>query len=309
MMYGPSSSPGSTGDSVDFSRPFIPEQFTPLYHTGAWAGLTTEQRRRYNQLYALYFNEQIIFFETSLSESVLLPLASSGVPAPLAAALRQFVEEERRHTRMFRALNRACAPALYELSDFYFIRVPAGYARLLHWVARRVRYFPMILWLMLLQEERSLFYSRTILRCRHELEPAFVDVHRAHMKDEVGHVGWDEELLDELWEACGPALRRLNAELFRWMVGEFFNTPKRGGLRVVSHFAREFRELTPRATTLRAAVLDLARSPEYHRSLYSREMVPRTFARFDRFPEFSSLGRTLYGYQRAHDQAAPHRHH
>ena len=37
-------------------------------------------------------------------------------------------------------------------------------------------------------------------------------------------------------------LRRLNAELFRWMVGEFFNTPKRGGLRVVSHLVREVPE-------------------------------------------------------------------
>jgi hypothetical protein len=293
--------------AVDFGRQFIPEQFTPLYHTGAYASLTAEQRRRYNQLYALYFNEQIIFFETALSESVLLPLASSGVRTPLAAALREFMEEEQRHTRMFRALNRATAPALYVFSDFHFIQVPPRYARMLAWVARRVRYFPMIIWLMLLQEERSIFYSRTIVQRRDELEPTFVNVHRAHLKDEVGHVGWDEELLDELWEACSPVLRRINAELFRWMVGEFFNTPKRGGLRVVSHFAREFPELTPRLPELRAAVLDLARSPAYHRSLYSREMVPRTFARFDRFPEFCSLSRTLYGYERECGQPQAHR--
>jgi hypothetical protein len=308
-MRGSSPSPAPTAHAVDFGRPFIPEPFTPLYHTRAYADLTDDERRRYNQLYALYFNEQIIFFETSLSESVLLPLAASGVRAPLAAALCEFVEEERRHTRMFRALNATCAPALYARGDFHFIRVPAGYAKVLDWVARRVRYFPMILWLMLLQEERSLFYSRHIVRGRDELEPHFVDAHRTHLRDEVDHVGWDEELLDELWESCGPALRRINAELFRWMVGEFFNTPKRGGLRVVAQLVREFPALAPRLAGLRTAVLDLARSPAYHRSLYSREMVPRTFARFDRFPEFASLNRTLYGYDRSRDANQTQRRH
>jgi hypothetical protein len=290
---------------IDGSRLFIPEQFTPLYHTGVYAGLDPDQRRRYNQFYALYFNEQIIFFETSLAESVLLPLAESGIAPALASGLREFLDEEQRHTRMFRELNRACAPQWYAARDFYFIRVPAGYRRMLGWVARRVRYFPMILWLMLLQEERSLFYSRAIVRDRDEFEPNFVAVHRAHLQDEVGHVGWDEELLDELWERCRPVIRRMNAELFRWMLGEFFNTPKRGGLRVVTQLAQEFPALAPRGAELCRAVLDLGRSPTYHQSLYSRAIVPRTFARFDRFPEFSSLSRTLYGYQREHAAPAP----
>src|SRR6267378_2262372 len=107
------SPPAQSMVAVDFSKLFLPEPFTPLYHTASYAGLTTEQRRRYNQLYALYFNEQIIFFETSLSESVLLPLARSGLPERLVQALGEFMEDERRHTRMFRALNRACSPELY----------------------------------------------------------------------------------------------------------------------------------------------------------------------------------------------------
>jgi hypothetical protein len=292
--------PATTSDAVDFSKRFIPEQFTPLFHTPAYHDLTVEQRRRYNQLYATYFTEQIIFFETSLSESVLLKLADSPLTGPLAAAMRQFLEEERRHTLMFRALNRACAPDLYRDRDFYFIRVPPVYARVFDWVARRVEFFPMMLWLMLLQEERSLFYSRAILRHGGDLERHFVDVHRIHLADEAGHVRWDEDLLDRIWTACPPLLRRFNAELFRWMVGEFFNTPRRGGLRVVSHFASEFPELTPRLPELRQQLFALSRSPEYHRSLYSRQIVPRTFARFDKCPEFFLLGRTLYGYDRRH---------
>jgi len=284
--------------AVDFSKLFLPEQFTPLFHTSAYANLSAEQRRRYNQLYALYFNEQIIFFETSLSESVLLPLVDSRLPEGLTVGLREFMEEEQRHTRMFRALNEACAPDLYAGHPFYFIRVPPSQSSVLDWVARRPRVFPMVVWLMLLQEERSMFYSRTILRLKGELEPQFVSVHRAHLADEADHVRWDEDLLDQLWDRCHPVLRRINAEFFRWMVGEFFNTPKRGGLHVVSRLIVEFPELAPRLPQLRTQVRQLAHSKTYHQSLYSREMVPRTFARFDKYAEFSLLGRTLYGYER-----------
>ena len=287
-----------TPAAIDFDRFFLPEAFTPLYHTPAYAGLTLQQQRRYNQLYALYFNEQIIFFETSLAESVLLPLARSRLPPTLARALATFVEEESRHTRMFRALNHRCAPDLYAHHDFHFIRLSSVHRRSLDWVARRTRRFPLVLWLMLLQEERSMFYARTILRERERLESHFVEVHRVHLADEADHVRWDEELLDHIWNACPPLQRRVNAELFRWLVGEFFNTPKRGGLRVVLQLAAEFTDLGPRLPELRQQVLDLAQSPAYHRSLYSRDIVPRTFARFDRHAEFSRLGRTLYGYDR-----------
>jgi hypothetical protein len=284
--------------AIDFDRFFLPEAFTPLYHAPVYADLTPQQQRRYNQLYALYFNEQITFFETSLADSVLLPLAQSGLPHSLARALATFVEEESRHTCMFRALNRRCAPDLYARDDFHFIRLSSVHRRTLDWIARRTRRFPLVLWLMLLQEERSMFYARTILRDREQLEPHFVDVHRVHLADEADHVRWDEELLDHIWGACPRLQRHLNAELFRWMVGEFFNTPKRGGLRVIDRLVDEFADLRPRRSELRRQVLDLARSPAYHRSLYSRDIVPRTFARFDRHAEFSRLGRTLYGYDR-----------
>ena len=287
-----------TPAAIDFDRLFLPEAFTPLYHTPSYAQLTPLQQRRYNQLYALYFNEQIIFFETSLAESVLLPLAQSGLPESLAQALATFVEEESRHTRMFRALNRRCAPDLYAQGDFHFIRLSPVHKRTLDWVVRRTRRFPLVLWLMLLQEERSMFYARTILRERERIETHFVDVHRVHLADEADHVRWDEDLLDHIWSGCSPLQRRINAELFRWLVGEFFNTPKRGGIQVLDRLAVEFDELATCLPELRRQVLDLARSPAYHRSLYSRDIVPRTFARFDRHAEFLRLGRTLHGYDR-----------
>ena len=56
---------------VDSGRLFIPEELTPLFHTPSYGELTAAQRLRYNQLHALYFNEQIMFFERALCCRIL----------------------------------------------------------------------------------------------------------------------------------------------------------------------------------------------------------------------------------------------
>jgi hypothetical protein len=280
---------------VDPGKLFLPEEFTPLFHTPAYGGLTPEQRRRYNQLHALYFNEQILYFETALGHPILEALRRQPWPDRLAEGLRQFQEEERRHSAMFRRLNRRCAPQLYAGRDHFFVQVPKAWMAVSSWAVAHPLLFPMFLWLMLVQEERSLFYSRGILRHRETLEPHFVQAHRLHLADEVGHVAWDEELLDALWQRAHPVLRKVNAKLFAWMLDEFFSTPKRAQLRVVEELVREFPELGERLPEMRRQVLALSTDDDYRASLYSRAIVPRTFARFDEAPEFRAL--EICGYR------------
>ncbi len=280
---------------VDLGKLFLPEAFTPLFHTSAYAALTPEQRRRYNQLHALYFNEQILYFETALGTRILEALRRHPWPAGQAEGLRRFQEEERQHSAMFRRLNQRCAPDLYGGRDFYFVRVPRLWTVTSNWAVAHPRVFPLFLWLMLIQEERSLYYSQGILRHRDSLEPHFVQAHRLHLADEVGHVRWDEELLDALWQRSHPLLRETNARIFAWMMGELFSTPKRAQLRVVDELAREFPELREGLPEMRRQVLALAADDGYRASLYSREIVPRTFARFDATPELRGL--KLCGYQ------------
>jgi hypothetical protein len=282
--------------AVDHRKRFIPEEFTPLYYTPSYRVLTEEQRLRYNQLQALYFNEQIIFFETAIGTRVLEALLREPLPPQLKKGLRQFLEEEQQHTEMFRKLNQQCAPHFYGAGYFYFIQPPRAWMAALSWATQRTRLFPMFLWLMLLQEERSLFYSRRVIAQRQEFETHFVKTHRTHLADEVGHVRWDEKLIEELWERANPFLRKVNAELFGWMLGEFFNGPKRAQLRVVHELTREFPELAGLETDMQRQLLALSEDGDYQSSLYSREIVPRAFARFDAWPEFRSL--VLSGYHR-----------
>jgi hypothetical protein len=279
--------------SVDFGKLFIPAELTPLFHTDSYQDLTQPQRLRYNQIHALYFNEQILYFETALGRPILAALLREPWPDRLAEGLRQFQAEEMLHTEMFRRLNRSCAPQLYEGEGLFFVRVPAFWTAISRWAVDHPVSLPLFLWLMLLQEERSLYYSKAWLR-NPSLDPVFVETHRRHLADEARHVHWDEELLDALWKRTHPFLRTLNAKLFAWMLEEFFGAPKRAQLRVLEELVREFPELHGSLPEMRRQLLALTRDEAYRKTLYSREIVPRTFARFDESPEFRAL--SLCGY-------------
>lgn len=295
MAAGEFSLPGK----VDTTRPFVPATFTPLFYTPLYAELTAEQRLRYNQLHGGYCNEQIMFFEKFIAENVLSGLLRVEAAAPLWPQLRLFLEEERRHARMFRDLNRLCLPRLYAGREFHFVEISFGLKLLLRAVTPRPWFFPLFVWLMLAQEERAVFLGREVLRLKEELDPNFVAVQRAHLADEIGHVRWDQEILAVTWNARKTLFRRVHAALLRAVLREFVITPKRANLRVVAELAREFPELAPRLPEMRRALLALGHSLEWNLSLFSRSIVPRTFALFDRWPEFSTLSRVLRGYEPA----------
>lgn len=282
---------------IDFTKRFIPEVLTPLYHTPSYAQLTPGQQLRYNQLHATYFNEQTIFFESAMAKPLLREVIKHCVPKDLAVGLRVFLAEEEQHSQMFRALNRACFPERYAESDRYFIRLPAWAAACLGCWVRYPRLFPFFLWVLLIQEERALFCANQFLAGADALESNFVAAQQRHLADESGHIQWDEQLLDWIWPRIIDWHKQLNAKLFAWIMGEYFTTPKRSGLSVVAELVREFVELKSVWPQLRDQTLRLSEHREFNLLSYSRRVTPRSFARFDRWPAFSSLGGALVGYE------------
>jgi len=282
--------------TVDFSRWFMPEELTALYHTPIYGSLTEPQRRRYNQLHALYFNEQTMFFEKALARNVLGYFLTRPLSEELKSGLRQFEAEEEEHSEMFRSLNQKCAPETYSERDFHFIQVPRAAAGMLHFISRRPTWFPLLLWLMHLQEERSLSSGRVFLKFADSLEPHFVAAQRKHLADEIGHVRWDQELLDCVWPKTGVLLRRFNSRLLGWMIEEYFSTPKRSAVRVVAALVGEFAELQPHYPEFCRALRRLGSDPNYRRSFYCTSNVPNTIRMFDAWPELRSLSKVMPGY-------------
>ena len=227
--------------TIDLTRRFIPEHLTPLFNCSIYAQLTDSQRLRYNQLHGCYLNEQTIFFESAMAQHILRSFVQASLPDALRAGINTFIDEEAGHSRMFRQLNRRCISARYEKSDFFFVRMSPLASLILRAWAGQARAFPFFLWILLIQEERALFYAKEFLTDE-TVEPEFVAAQRRHLADEVGHVGWDEELLDWAWPRLGRTSRGINARLFQWMMAEYFTTPKRSGLRVLAELVRQFPE-------------------------------------------------------------------
>ncbi len=287
---------------IDFSRPFVPTCLTALAQVPSWCLLDDVHKLRYSQLYALYLNEQTVFFEELLAVNVLPALYQrpDRVGEKLAADLRQFEIEERRHSRWFRELNHQVDPGRFSLEEGSYGFIPVG-----HWTraltaafARRPFMFPCWIWLMLIQEERSIAVARECLRDEHQVEPTFVALHRKHMADEVDHVRWDLQLVERVWLPLPSWQRLLQARLFGAMMREFFTAPKRGGPAVLQALIDEFPELVSVAPQLQGELAELAFSKDYHATLYSREMTPRCFAWFDELSEFRDIESSLLAYQR-----------
>jgi len=197
---------------------------------------------------------------------------------------------------MFRELNRRCLPGVYANGDFHFINVPILPSLFLQQWVKQSRWFPFFSWILLIQEERALFYAKEFLKEADGLEPQFVSLQKRHLADEIGHLQWDEELLDWIWPRTGKTWRAVNARLFAWMMGEYFTTPKRSGLRVVLDLVKEFPGLQPLWPELRIQMLRLSQNHEFNLLSYSRNVTPKAFARFDRWPEFHPLSRVFPGY-------------
>ena len=239
-----------------------------------------------------------MFFEKTLARNVLGYFLAQPLPGELKAGLQQFLAEEEQHTAMFLRLNRQCAPEIYAQQDFYFIQVPPVAAKTLDAISRRPHWFPFLLWLMHLQEERAMYFGRTFLKSADSLEPHFVAVQRKHLADETGHVQWDEALLELAWLKAGSLLRQFNVRIFTWMVKEYFTTPKRAALRIIAALVEEFPELRPQYSEFCSQLRALGNNPAFRRSLYCTENVPMTFKKFDVWPEFNSLAKVMPGYIR-----------
>ncbi len=292
----------SPRQGIDFSLPFFPPEMTALAFTSSWSRLDPAQQIRYTQIYALYLNEQTAFFEELLANTVLPALYQKPevIGESLAENLRRFESEERTHSRWFREMNRRVDPQRFSMESGAYVFIPVGgrIRDIARWMASQPFRFPFWIWLMLLQEERSISLARACIDAADRLEPSFVELHRKHMADEVDHVRWDLELIERIWMPMPLWKRKLHARLFGGLMAEFFTVPKRSARVVLGALIDEFPDLAATACDFRREIGELRHSQAYHESLYSRAINPRCFALFDALPEFRDMGRFLPGYQR-----------
>ena len=301
------SSGGCAGDAasaLDRSKLFTCWSLAPLSFTPVFAQLTPPQQRRYNQLVALMQNEIICFFEQEFADRVLPAMlerrggggCDSGLPRDFADCLRQFAEDERQHTQMFRRLNRLAEPRWYADGDYHILRIPRPFRAALRQITTRPGTFPMVFWVMLLMEERSLMIGRRYAAAdaAQTLEPHFAATYRAHLEDEIRHVHLDWHLLERFYQSRPAWVRKLNARLLEAFVVGLFLKPRRANVRLIDLLIAEFPELAAMRPALVAAVRGLHENPAYRDMMYSEESTPIARSLLETFPELHRLRDRLY---------------
>jgi para-aminobenzoate N-oxygenase AurF len=282
---------------IDSSRWFFCETLTPLAYTRIYHELDESHRRRYNQLTGMLSNELILRLETGVL-SVALRALESCPDADLREAVARFAADERRHAETWRRLNRLTAPEWYAASDTVLCRVPPVIEGLSRLIAHRPAAWPVIFWMQLSQEERSIEISRRCLRVPADrMEPRYAAAYREHLRDEVRHVAIDGRLLERFYMTRSRALKRLTAALFRSVIASAFIAPGPSTFRIVRTLASEYPDLQPLLPRIIAELRGLDANDDYHRMMYSRETTPLTFAWFDRCEEFHGMARVLRAYE------------
>jgi len=278
---------------LERDRPFIPEQFTQLYHTPLYATLTEAQRLAYNQLCGLSANEHFMLFETGFTNRVISRLVRHPQvlrEPDLAQCLQLMLQEELRHSAMFRQLNQHCMPELYRQQPYYFTRM-SRLEKLLLWCLTHIPgQLIFLLWLVLIIEEHSNHISRSALATRQQgslgaLEPNFARVHRAHLKDEARHVHIDARLLELLIDKASRGSRKTNAVMLKSLLFEIM-TPKRAGLAVVRTLVSQRPELAARSMQLLQALRSLQIDPGFALTLAQSDNRPLSDFLQQTYPEF-----------------------
>lgn len=290
---------------VDFAKPFIPEEFTQLYYTSFYSKLTHEQRLRYNQLFGVKVNEQVMVLEEDFTERMLGRLVRHpkiAADVDLAGCLERMIDEERRHSEMFHDLNRRCLPEIYNCRRRYFLRMGWPDRLAFSFVTAAPYHLTFLLWLSTAMEEYSIGLSRAFIKNRETeslgpLEENFVRVHAEHVKDEMRHVHTGINLIEACLSGGSKAKRRINARLFERLIRNIV-VPQRSGPKVICHLLEDHPELKPMGNRLIRAVRDLKDDERFQKSLFNRSLMPHMFQHFDAQPEFENLGEVMRGYDR-----------
>lgn len=286
--------------AVDRKRMWFPERFTPLAHCEVYEELRPEERLTYNQLHAMATNEQFILLEEGfLVRFVARMLKSGRLPEELRLALQNFMEEELKHTDMFRRLNRVADPERYARGQYSFVQLGRAEEWGLELLSRRPELFVFWCWGALIFEEKTVDYYRQYQRHAKDqpeqpLDPLHEEVHRLHALDEVRHVQIDMHLIQQVYDPRGSLVRGLNQRLIRRLLRNYAR-PRRAGQRVVEETVRQHPRLAELLPVMRQQLLGLGRA--YQEVTYGRKNAPQTFAMFDAYPEFHSLSRVLLCYE------------
>lgn len=278
---------------VDRQKFWCPELLTHLYYCPSYKQLTDDEKRTYNQFFAMGVCEQFILLEELLLVHGMRRIIDHGgdrLTDELRQALFTIIEEEKKHTAMFRRLLEASAPDLYAASEFVVYRLSRTDRGMIEFFLRHTDLFICWVWIAMVFEEKSLdFYRKYTICPQHEnLDGLYRAAHRAHAIEEARHVQIDHYLVDVFWHQAAGWKKRLNDWVF-YAVMRGFAHPRRTVNRMIDLLVERCPRLESMAPQLKSEALAVASTNTWQDASYSRQSLPWTFRLMDSCPEMRLL--------------------
>ena len=154
--------------------------------------------------------------------------------------------------------------------------------------ASNVHGFPVVFWLAIAIEDKSLEVSRRCMKLGVEnLERRFVDVYRAHFVEENGHITTDSRVLEFFHKSLSTRKRHRVAGWFKYFLNTFMFTPGNAAKKTVVELINEFEDLKPLRSKMLSELASLKHCQEFRDMMYSRKSTPNLYRLFDLYPEMS----------------------
>ena len=283
---------------VDRTKLWIPDELMPMAYLPSYQLLTAKQKLRANQLRAVALCEQFIWFEQDLIVPVLQKVKDwKGVSPELMTAIDHFVEDEHKHSLMFRNLASWAEPERFTTNRYwlfkntlpmrvFFKAVHSAPASLIFWV-----------WLAVLFEEKTLDFSRKY-RAINAKDPShfdqkFVEAHHLHYLDELRHHMLDEYLLETFYSKAGSMTKKLAGYMFSKVLKRF-TSPSSLILSILDVMQIEFTDLDYKIVAqIKAEIPMLCENRDFHNEVYGIKSIPRSLNLMKNYPELNSCWQYL----------------
>ncbi len=287
----------------DFTKRWIPDEVASMTYLPAYHCLSEANKLRLNQLTSIGVCEQFVWFEEDLLTVALAEiLKRRDVTPDLKECLENFIDEEKRHSLMFRRMLLKFSADRYKFQPYWLVKLNAIQNFVFAKVVRNPHVFLSWIWLAIFFEERTLHVSQLYRRAEHfdqnPVDPMFSRVHALHMIDEARHLQIDQYLLFAFYDRAPIWKRKLSAWL-SFKIFANYRSPKRIakkilGLLIDENIAAKNDDQAHYLRTMAKQLPILRESTAFQNALFGPKILPRTRELMSQYPEMRKVFEVLF---------------
>lgn len=292
---------------IDFSKNWSPTEMVSLEYLPSYSLLNDEQKRFYNQIFAISICEQFIWLENNLLRGILIQeIDEKKYGEGFHKALHFFLEEEDKHSEMFWRILEKARPEWYPTREFKIYKINPIQTKFFDMICNNPNTFIVWVWLALFFEERTLDYSLQYQRAykgkeaeTQNIDKLFYEIHYYHMLDEVRHHQMDECFLEAFYDKQPKWKKKLAGYMFNLIIKAYI-APKRNAKVMLDMLGEDYPELVKNGAIdkLKSELPTLRQNEKFQKLYFGEQAVGKTLQLASTKSEFDAIWKHFLHYDK-----------